>query len=399
MPRQPYSVTLQGSGARYTSMSGGSPAETWTGTAAYASESFSGVARRKPTGWIPPTAYTFNYTRWEISHGTCLSYYVPWPALNTQRYEGLVGGGLGRFNTLNHWNDTSAEPSFDPSLMNAALTAARLKLKRKKVDLGVAFGERKQTSNLVAKTASRLTGAVRRLRRGEIRGAMNALGIRRSARQPRSRLWSNNWLELQYGWKPLLSDVFGACEALSKRPASDWRVTAKGVRSRKQIATRTFWSWDAGVYTAECDIVAFVRIDAMPQNDAIMSLASLGVTNPLTVGWELLPYSFVVDWFIPIGQYLDSLDASFGFGSAYTSSTHFIKGEWKGAGLSIRSGDFQIENDYRDRKRIVRLQRTVSNGIPMPGLPSFKDPRSLGHMSNALALLAGAFGRRVLYKR
>lgn len=35
-----------------------------------------------------------------------------------------------------------------------------------------------------------------------------------------------------------------------------------------------------------------------------------GLLNPLEVIWELVPFSFVADWFLPIGDYLSALDAS-----------------------------------------------------------------------------------------
>lgn len=36
----------------------------------------------------------------------------------------------------------------------------------------------------------------------------------------------------------------------------------------------------------------------------------LGFTNPAAVLWEATPFSFVVDWFLPIGDYLKTLDGS-----------------------------------------------------------------------------------------
>jgi hypothetical protein len=38
-------------------------------------------------------------------------------------------------------------------------------------------------------------------------------------------------------------------------------------------------------------------------------MASIGLINPSTVVWELIPFSFVVDWFLPIGNFLHGLSA------------------------------------------------------------------------------------------
>lgn len=41
-------------------------------------------------------------------------------------------------------------------------------------------------------------------------------------------------------------------------------------------------------------------------------LASFGITNPLELAWELIPYSFVIDWAFNVGNVLSGLDALIG---------------------------------------------------------------------------------------
>jgi hypothetical protein len=192
----------------------------------------------------------------------------------------------------------------------------------------------------------------------------------------------------------LLSDIYGTADALSKRPKGDWRVTAKGTKSQKDLFTATWGDFDAGYGTAEVTSKAMTRIDCLPQNEAIISLASLGILNPLEVAWEVTPFSFVVDWVYPIGDWLNSLDAMLGYGSAYTSTSVFVKMKWSEVGRSIPYNSISVvENSYKGSKYVVKLNRSASSGVPMPTLPPLKDGRSLGHMANGLALLSQAFGR------
>lgn len=378
-------------------------------TAAISSEVTSGVSRPKPSGFIYPTPYYFKRVRIDLQRGSCLfdpSSYDPTDPVG-QQYVGIVGApdGPARFNGSARFGSAVSEETCqnDEGLANAALIAVRLKLKSTDINLGVAFGERKATARLLGDTATRLARSVRSLRRGEIRNAMNQLGISSSKREPRGSNVPQKWLELQYGWKPLLSDVYGAATALENRPKGDWRVTAKATRSLKKEYTYTFPVYPgfgssaspiAGVIRARVDKSVFARIDALPQNEAAISLASLGVTNPLVVVWELVPWSFVVDWALPIGNYLDSLDALLGYGDVSFSSSFRVKAEWTDKGLSGQVGWTSVKNSYFGRKRLVFLERTPSTSVPLPSLPRFKDPRSLGHMANGLALLATAFGRR-----
>ena len=42
-------------------------------------------------------------------------------------------------------------------------------------------------------------------------------------------------------------------------------------------------------------------------------LTQLGLTNPLLVAWDIIPFSFVVDWFIPVSTYLKRYNDMAGF--------------------------------------------------------------------------------------
>jgi hypothetical protein len=284
-------------------------------------------------------------------------------------------------------------------LRNIALTAVRNNLKNTDINLGVAFGERKQTARLIGDTASRLAKSIRHLKRGSPRKAMDELGISSRKREPRGSNVPSKWLEMQYGWKPLLGDVHGAADALSKHPTDHWRVTAKATRSRvDQYAYDIFPGSGSGFDACECrakvERSVFARIDAIPNNAATIALASAGVTNPLLVAWELVPFSFVVDWFLPVGNYVESLDAMLGYTSGYYTSSLLVRANWTDNGRSGTVGIHKIFNNYSGYKKLIHLSRTAQAGVPLSKLPRFKDPRSLGHMANGLALLAQVFGRR-----
>lgn len=403
MARPDFNIGING---RYFDRNSTNPSGSWKTcvNADYVSEDVNGPAkRRKPsTRFIPPTAYYFK--RYEYHRPTGTSD-VRITGSNWSVFSGRIGGGE-RFNALNHFSgavtDTTAEA---PMSTSTALVKARLKLKDSDVNLGVAFGERKATSRQVGDTATNIAKAIRALRRGNYRDAARHLGIRGNPGRPRGSNWVNHWLGLQYGWKPLLSDIYGACDALSKRPKDDWRVTAKGstrdetIYEKKTTPTGTSSptsNFDAYHCIAVRKRGVLVRIDALPTNDLTMSLASLGVTNPLSVAWELVPFSFVVDWFLPVGNWLDSLDALLGYSSAWTSTSTYNETLWEDRGVSRTNytTNAWVKNDWYGTKRTVVVNRSVTQGVPLPAFPRFKDPRSLGHMANGLALLSQVVSRR-----
>jgi hypothetical protein len=402
--RPSFSVSIPGQ-ARYQADE--TPNGAWQTKADchFAAETVSGTSRRKPKGWIPPTGYSFSRTEYHRAYGYS---YVGIVANNWSKWDGYVGA-TGRFNSLNHFNSAmtdSTADSVNSALGRASLAAARNRLKNMKVDLGVAFAERKATSNMLGDVARRMARSVRELRRGNFRNGARALGIIHDPGKPRGSNWTNHWLQLQYGWKPLLSDVYGSCDALSKREQSDWRVTSKAQRNDELVTESATYPGGTTYPTSDYDAYhcvarryrgVFTRIDALPQNDLAMSLTSLGVTNPLLVAWELVPYSFVVDWCLPVGAWLSSLDALLGYGSAYTSTTYYNKTLWEDKGVSRDNFPnpkvAYVKNNWTGTKERLKITRTASSGVPLPAFPSIKDPRSLGHMANGLSLLAQAFGR------
>lgn len=398
MTRPSFLTSLYGY-VKYTDSSGSG--SDWYPDCKRTTENVTGVSRRKPKGWIPPTGYHLYRSEIQRAYG---SSHVLVLGSNWTRWDGYVGA-MGRFNSLNHFDEILDEgTAMIPMSTSAALVAARNKLKDQKVNLGVAFAERAATSRMLGDTARRLVRSVRELRSGNFRNAARALGIVNDPGRPRGSNWTNHWLQLQYGWKPLLSDVYGSCDALAKREQSDWRVTVKASRRDSDFwkkerfplgTTHPNRNFDACRLEVRRDRRVFVRIDAIPENDLTMSFASLGLTNPLEVAWEVVPYSFVVDWFLPLGDWLSSLDALLGYNSCWTSVTTRNEAWWTDVGLSRTDytlGGF-VKNDWLGTKRVLEVTRTAYSSTPLASFPEFKDPRSLGHMANGLSLLAQAFAR------
>jgi len=322
----------------------------------HSSESTGGASSPKIDGWRTPTGYSLTYRSYRRAWGTCKSIQNAFPnSGQTTVYTGCVGGA--RFNSLDHFDQTVTEANTaDLSLANLALIDARLKMKRSDVNLGVAFAERNATARLLGDTSTRIAKSFNNLKRGRVRAAMRDLGIANSVREPRGSNVPRKWLELQYGWKPLVSDVYGACEALSRSPRGNWRVTAKAQRFSSARWSKDFPDHQMSTCVAMAERGAFVRIDALPSNDLTMSLASLGVTNPLLIAWELVPYSFVVDWALPVGTWLESLDAMLGFSNIQISSTSFRRVNWVDTGRSGPQSNpaFRTENNFVGTKKTSR---------------------------------------------
>jgi hypothetical protein len=293
-------------------------------------------------------------------------------------------------------NELGYSESFPSEIANRALIKARSNLKGQNINLGQAFGERKQTEGLVADSLRRVAGMAQAIRDRDPRRLERYIG---NGVSNIARDFPQAWLEYQYGWKPLLSDIHGAITALDSQSLDRWKVTVRG-SAKSKVAGEVIKKLSddpLANYKVKVDVLhgCKVRIDAVPSSAALTTAAALGIANPLSLAWELLPWSFVVDWAWPLGSYFDSFDALAGWDIMGFSSSSFTKAtiEAKGVAYDLSNG-WHAQNNWEGKRRYVSLSRSNDNTVPFPAVPSFKDPTSNVHVLNALALLAGVFSGR-----
>jgi hypothetical protein len=128
------------------------------------------------------------------------------------------------------------------------------------------------------------------------------------------------WLEYRYGWKPLMYDcaeIFDQSEKLLRRAAQrePFRVARGGSNdSRSEIVefTAPLSAWSV---KGEKKNKAKVRASAgiiyqqRPISTAaeVSRVAGLDLRSAPATIWELVPYSFVADWFIGVGDWLQAV--------------------------------------------------------------------------------------------
>lgn len=333
------------------------------------------VRTRRPPGWLYPKAYSLS--RDVVRR--CSGYAATYAALGAQYsdFNGTLPAG---------YHFTTRGPLSAPTgYKNECEIKALLALKDSKVNLGVAFAECQQTADLVGSVAGRIGKSYKALRRGNFRQAAQQLGLN-------PKVAPRHWLELQYGWKPLLSDVKGAVDALSASPRYHWVVTAVGKKG-KPISYEKYQSTSGqGSSSVRDSYVDFqggyCRLDYEPGNTFFSALSSVGLTNPFEVVWEKVPYSFIVDWFLPVGDWLSTLDAAYGFTFKCGSFSAFAR---RRVSIVGRTTPWTFRAQYSGYESYVRLSRTVYSSSPYPMPPGFKNPISLDHTANGFSLLSQAF--------
>lgn len=270
-------------------------------------------------------------------------------------------------------------------IADEALLASLQDLKNQKVNIGVTLAEGKETVGLFLDASKRLGTSYRAFKRGDIKGGLDALGnsrdserilrdlerIRRRRRgQPRKNNFSasSDVLAAQLGWKPLLGDVYNYAELLASRAHDPVRVKSITSRSHRwsgRIGPPEYWNGvdahrrEFGIHTVK--YVYYFKGD----RGVVPTLASLGLTNPISWLYELTALSFVVDYVIKIGDFIDALDATLGLTFEKGCKTTFEKCRVRYR--CVGSGVVGSEQTYMNSsasKLHVDVVRTPLTGFP-----------------------------------
>lgn len=174
------------------------------------------------------------------------------------------------------------------------------------------------TANMLTSSVKRIAGSIMAVRTGNIPLALRRLGVtdvgRVSNPSASGRSLRNSalpdkevariWLEMQYGWKPLLQDVHDGAEACAYLLNVAVERARKAEMIHKQKTARRSFDYNDGFCRTygEAYHTRHIRV----RYTDLPAPNSLGLTDPSSLIWENIPFSFIADWFIPIGTFLEN---------------------------------------------------------------------------------------------
>lgn len=147
---------------------------------------------------------------------------------------------------------------------------------------------------------------------------------------------ASSHLAYSFGLAPLIRDIGSFLDIrgavrkrikeLERRSGHTVRISARTpVQSKISTSSYTPYSGGGGIHTAittwesEVQGVVSARVSGIFVDDLSTRIqlvsSALGITSPLTAAWELIPFSFVIDWFIPVGNAFQALESKIGLKS------------------------------------------------------------------------------------
>lgn len=122
---------------------------------------------------------------------------------------------------------------------------------------------------------------------------------------------AGGWLIWRYGVNPLASDIRNVVEALEKFGGKR-RISSRGFAAQTKTGSRTKTDSIYATWTAKgrISITETYECRAMSLDEVLVSFlddAGLGLKGLLTLPWELITLSFVLDWFLNFGDLLGAI--------------------------------------------------------------------------------------------
>jgi len=202
----------------------------------------------------------------------------------------------------------------------------------------------------------------------------------------RNAFVANTWLEYSFGWAPLFNDVRDAAHALvnSKNRHDRSHLVVSGYGETKSDEVKQSHTTSNGPLRISW-VDHLLTSTSVRYKGAIVNrrqttyeneLENWGFapSNFLPTIWELIPYSFLVDYFTNVGKVIDSFalrDISLGWGvrtqrvSAISRALEPVNTSTHG-GASLGSSASFDPGEYEDE--ISKFDRTVVTSVPIPNL-------------------------------
>lgn len=281
--------------------------------------------------------------------------------LNDSRYSTShlgPNGPYGKEGTLDHVYPGSVDimESFDSG--GAAMTRALNKLTGDRATFGESLVESKATLDMIRNRIRLLWAFGRALRHGRLDEAARLLKFDpgSTAKEKLKKMSADNriasgYLEFMFGIMPVVNDIENGLKIYAEGLATRGQKIESRSGGHFSQARRENWQQSSlGLRTGKASVKGHII------NERTRNLNSQGLLNvPLEV-WNALPFSFVFDWFVPVGTLLGAMSGSAGLRAEYSQ-------------VSVRTEEWR-KRPSTGSTDVYRRHLTVNRFQPIVGLPS-----------------------------
>lgn len=225
------------------------------------------------------------------------------------------------------------------SLENRCYQKLRGKLYKGSAALGVTFGSMAQSRAMVVQRFNTLRSAGADVVRDLI-SVQRKHGLRGSKTL---ETVANIHLEILFGWTPLLSDIHAASTSV---------IETADVHTFVRASAHTHGAVKVGFdsYATRSRVTYSTSVSI--RNPNLWLAERAGLLNPVTVAWDLVPWSFVVNMFVNVNQLVQQITDFAGLTFTGTYSTRTMQ-YW--CQRVINSGSISVSGSWKgyDKRRAI----------------------------------------------
>lgn len=274
-------------------------------------------------------------------------------------------------------NGVTLLPSYDYStLYNKALSKLTDKV-RGNLDLSIDLAEYRKTLKMLKLSNEAMDYT---------KTFVNRYGI--------PKVLSKAWLTYQYGVRPLLGSIFGVADEMLRDVLGNsqhYFVRESEMFVPTSVVYSHMLAGTLSMKVASSSIKKSVTIGMDIRTDQF-DLARWSSLNPVSIAWELTPFSFVADWFLNVGGYLRNMETYCLYANKFRSGyTTYLSA---GTALATFSQNTVLPADpvisvYGTLTvKHVDINRVPLSSYPAPTLPQLKVELGASRLISAASLLA-----------
>jgi hypothetical protein len=199
-------------------------------------------------------------------------------------------------------------------------------------------------------------------------------------------------LAYQYGVAPVMSDIASTAKILSEEPKET-------VEIRKTAFKGWGGRWGDLNYLGSLLLEAkgtercTLRGTCSVSNPNLLLANRLGITNPQLWLWDATPWSFVVDWWLPVGTFLSNFTSSLGLSVTECSITRTRDAHGTAVMRMMSTTSYDEGPNGRTSYTMKRKERTTGP-LPQPFSVPYGSGLGVERARNAYALIMQLFLKR-----
>lgn len=305
--------------------------------------------------------------------------------------------------------------SLPPEVEAKALAKLIQKIRNQRSETNglILLGEGRQTLQMLRHPLDSFVKAVyaREQKLKLLKGKIEKVNVRKR-RDAWMEVVTGTWLEAVFGWKPLLSDIGDILKTIDRYrnspPKKDRLVSKASLETSSIVASGKVRLSGLYLYvdtiqqtTTNCEVKYTVGMESKERFDdgslsRLLELSGFTLENFVPALWEITPWSFLIDYFLNMGKFLEAATTDFSDVKWIVKTVGFRSARLRTQQIESPQTNIQADgNIYLSHSGTpeyqLTIRTTVDRTVPSTlGLPpfAFSHPgNSPVRLANLLALL------------